>query len=632
MKKFLGIALMILMLVFTLASCDMVKGMIIKHEVTFSLDGGVAGEGYAESVKIGDGKILSLPTPTREGYNFLGWYSGETQISEGTPVTSDMSLTAKWEIKTFKVAFLDYYGNTISTETVNWGESATAPTVDSVIEKQKFNGWSADFSKVTEDMTVNAIYVDNTYTISYDLGEVGESFTAPCFYGELPKIPETPVVDGYVFFGWYLDAELTDRYFFDYKLDRDITLYAKFYDTTLGEYIVISNVDQLAAIKDQPDAKYLLACDINCHGEQLRPINVFSGELDGNGYKIFDFSISETTSYAAFINTNNGNVKNLSFTDFTYDILTSSSGTKSYAIVCAINNGTIENCHAYDSEMRISYTAGQIEYNLCIGSIVGKNIGHVKACTSKMLMNISSNTYGGVYGGHLGQTRTDIGGVVGQNSDGASIDECINSSTLILNITAKDQTPHWGSSYNYCGGIVGFNYSNVDASINNGDFEVTVKDNGHCYVQIGGAIGFNQGKIHNCYSTGNIDVTSNAIVDILNIGGFVGNNKLVSGYQASINKCFSTGSITVNNTPTKYGYFAGETTGTNKNCYYLDTAAITMKTVVDENETLEAIVPNTEVGEAKTFDELLSADFIENTLNFDRMIWLVVEGELPTLR
>ncbi|MBQ8414806.1 MAG: InlB B-repeat-containing protein, partial [Clostridia bacterium] len=98
MKKFLGIALMILMLVFTLASCDMVKGMIIKHEVTFSLDGGVAGEGYTESVEIGDGKTLTLSTPTREGYNFLGWYSGDTKVTESTPITSDMTLTAKWEI------------------------------------------------------------------------------------------------------------------------------------------------------------------------------------------------------------------------------------------------------------------------------------------------------------------------------------------------------------------------------------------------------------------------------------------------------------------------------------------------------------------------------------------------------
>ena len=708
MKKLLCIALTILMLVFVLASCATVKSMIIKHEVTFNLDGGVGGEGYAESVKIGDGKILSLPTPTREGYNFLGWYSGETKIAEDTPITSDMSLTAKWEIKTFTVTFLDYYGNTVSTETVNWGESATAPTVDSVIEKQKFNGWSADFSKVTEDMTVNALYVDNTYTISYDLGEVGESFTAPCFYGELPEIPETPVIDGYVFFGWYLDEELTERYFFDYKFDEDTTLYAKFYDTSLGEYIVISNVEQLMAIKDQPDAKYLLACDINCKGETLIPIDEFSGELEGNGYKIFNFSINETTNVSGFIRTNKGSILNLSFSDFTFDILVQNDSTKTYGLVAAVNEGLIDNCHILDSEFKLDMTAKNATSHYA-GSIAGRNNGTITNSTNKAVLNVASliiAPWSGTF-----YMDCHIGGISGLNDTEAVIDNCNNYGKI--NITAKASgwvdVGAW-KSYNcegvaraYIGGVVGNNLGKIASCSNSAEIvskaEYASSNCRYICVYVGGAVGkndgeidsvysignitqegdatelhlggfaylnngdiknsyttanitqsgnvtklyfggfavLNSGKIYNCYTTTNF--VSNANV-ATNVAGFVAENKLVSGYPATINKCFSTGSITLGAAPTECGYFIGKTTGTEKDCYYLDTMTINVvtKTEVTEGETTETVetvepaVTTCTVGEAKTYSELTSIDFIENTLYFDRMIWIVVEGQLPTLR
>ena len=671
MKKFLGIALMILMLVFTLASCDMVKGMIIKHEVTFSLDGGVAGEGYTESVEIGDGKTLTLSTPTREGYNFLGWYSGETKVTESTPITSDMTLTAKWEIKTFKVSFLDYYGNTVSNQTVNYGESATAPTVDSVIEKKRFDGWSADFSKVTEDMTVNALYVDNTYTITYNLGDKGESINEPCFFGDIPKIPAAPVIDGYVFTGWYLDAELTDRYFFDYKLERDITLYAKFYDTSLGEYIVISNLEQFKAIKDQPGAKYLLACDINCHGEQLTPITTFSGELEGNGFKIYNFIISETSKQAGIINNNTGIIKNLYVGDYTYNVNATLGSESSFGIIVAKNYGTVDNCHVLEGEINVSASITN-EVPIMIGGVIGYNAksggtyGIISNCTNRATINTNINFSRGT-GGNI-----DVGGIAGRNSS-----ECFNSTNHgtinAHNVTGNDRV----KSY-FVGGVVGWNYAEsvMKNCANLGEVNHTIEligilgqpctytgglagaNDGNiydCYTTgnvtkieidnydykyetidyVGGFTGRNLGIIHNSYSTGYVKTMSSLT---LYVGSFVGNNDIASGYQSIIKKCFATGAIEIYDdieTPTedvKVGYFAGMNNVTVNDCYYIDSITLTYKTLVDNVETEKEIEPNCASGTAISEDELFKADFIENSLYFDRTIWFVIEGQLPTLR
>lgn len=48
---------------------------------------------------------INLPTPKRTGYDFLGWYNGSYAFTQGTPITQDISLTAKWEKKTVSVKY-----------------------------------------------------------------------------------------------------------------------------------------------------------------------------------------------------------------------------------------------------------------------------------------------------------------------------------------------------------------------------------------------------------------------------------------------------------------------------------------------------------------------------------------------
>ncbi len=71
----------------------------IKHSITYNLDGGKLENEVTEYV---EGKGLStLPTPTKEGYEFVGWYYNDTKVTEiSKNLTEDIVLSAKWkEIK-----------------------------------------------------------------------------------------------------------------------------------------------------------------------------------------------------------------------------------------------------------------------------------------------------------------------------------------------------------------------------------------------------------------------------------------------------------------------------------------------------------------------------------------------------
>lgn len=81
-----------------------------QHSVTFkdAVDGNTI-----QSVSVADnGTVTQLPSnPSKEGFKFLGWYSGDnTEFTAKTPVTADMTVYAKWE----KVPITE--GNTLPTE------------------------------------------------------------------------------------------------------------------------------------------------------------------------------------------------------------------------------------------------------------------------------------------------------------------------------------------------------------------------------------------------------------------------------------------------------------------------------------------------------------------------------------
>lgn len=118
---------------------------------------------YSVTFKNWDETVLDTQTVThgssatepshaiREGYTFTGW------DKDFSNVTSDLTVTAQYSINTYTVTFSDWDGNTLKTQTVEHGKTATAPENPSR-DGYTFIGWDKDFSNVMSDLTVTAQY------------------------------------------------------------------------------------------------------------------------------------------------------------------------------------------------------------------------------------------------------------------------------------------------------------------------------------------------------------------------------------------------------------------------------------------------------------------------------------------
>ncbi len=170
------------------------------------------------SQKVADGYPITLSATAKPGYRFDRWditgtYTGQTGTvnSESFTIipTSNVTAVAKF-IKTWTVTFVDMNGTTIKTETVVNGASATAPTAPTV-DHYTFTGWSTDFSNVTSDLTVQAQYTGNTYTVTVNntTGGTAEADKNTVTYPETVTITATPA-EGYVLTGWTITGDKTD--------------------------------------------------------------------------------------------------------------------------------------------------------------------------------------------------------------------------------------------------------------------------------------------------------------------------------------------------------------------------------------------------------------------------------------
>ncbi len=99
-----------------------------------------------------EGTAATAPAdPTREGYTFTGWDKAFDNV------TADMTVTAQYTINTYTVKFVDHDGTVLDTQTVNYGEAATAPAAPTR-EGYHFVAWDVAFDNITADTTVTAQY------------------------------------------------------------------------------------------------------------------------------------------------------------------------------------------------------------------------------------------------------------------------------------------------------------------------------------------------------------------------------------------------------------------------------------------------------------------------------------------
>lgn len=149
--------------------------------IYFDTDGGTE----IETLQKYQNDIINLNDyiPTKTGYNFNGWYIGDTKYEGNYTVgNTDVTFVAQWQIQTFTVTF-EYYGDgatydnkniQTTTQQVNYGDSALAPTLPENPLTYNFQSWDNDFSSITSELTVTAQYTGVEYYISFqsDFGNI----------------------------------------------------------------------------------------------------------------------------------------------------------------------------------------------------------------------------------------------------------------------------------------------------------------------------------------------------------------------------------------------------------------------------------------------------------------------------
>lgn len=192
----------------------------VQYMVTFNNNGTVTEQ------KVDHGDAVSAPAdPTRDGFRFDGWYLGEEKYDFSTPITDNITLTAKW-VKQVTVTF-DVAG--IADQTFDIGGKATAPAAPSQTGKV-FLGWylgnaEYDFdAAVSESIALTAKWgedkngnnIDDAteprYTVTYTDGVEENVFDDQVTSGILtgtttPVFNGTPARTGYIFGGWGTVAE-----------------------------------------------------------------------------------------------------------------------------------------------------------------------------------------------------------------------------------------------------------------------------------------------------------------------------------------------------------------------------------------------------------------------------------------
>lgn len=140
-----------------------VKWTINKYTVTF-MDGEKVLETFTN---VPHGSAVTAPeVPKKDGKTFSKW------DKDFSKVTSDLTINAVYDVDTFTVTFKDGE-KVLETQTVEYEAAATAPDTArlSPPEGMHFAKWDKDFSKVTEDIEVSAVYELNVYTVTFKNGE-----------------------------------------------------------------------------------------------------------------------------------------------------------------------------------------------------------------------------------------------------------------------------------------------------------------------------------------------------------------------------------------------------------------------------------------------------------------------------
>jgi len=397
-----------------------------KWDFSIELNAG-SGELSDTSVTVRKGREYILPIPTKDGYEFVGWFDElENQLTNNEGVSLEKY---KYDESIFLIAHYKANEN-----------------------KLIFNSNATNTTGFMETLTV----------------ATDSSVTLPsCNFNR----------DGYTFAGWGINQ--TEVYYLpneQYMMGpkSEYNLYA-IWEKIYEGYEYIYDYNDLCNIKNHILSKYILINDIYCTGDWT-PINTFHGELNGNGHTINNLNIkysgdsfTSEVSYGLFreLDGPNALVHNLTFNNVTISIEIASS--KEVLLNCGTVCGKLMNGARIEQVTikNIILTAKSatdkknINKKVYVGGFTGTidGLSKINSCNinGKGFSNsyIKGYSYASKKTGSTGDCWCYAGGIVGYASSINTIENCTRDDSVSVESYGR-KTGYNSASHCYAGGIVGY--------------------------------------------------------------------------------------------------------------------------------------------------------------------------------
>lgn len=264
-KKKIIIAVILLLLIIGIVLFFAFRNNKTVLTVSYEVNGEII-----KTENVEEGKTVIKPTdPTRDGYDFLGWFLGTEKFNFSTAIKENIKLEAKWISKTddnnrTRTITLDIDGKKEEVKTDASG--VLSEVKDPTKSGYKFLGWyigdeKVDLSKpFEEDTTIvakwkkvksesNSNNKNNTtpstptkpeeptvtkYTVTFDSDGGSSVSKQTVVSGKTATKPSNPTRSGYTFKGWYLNGA---EYNFPSKVTKNITLTAKWEKNKVVSYV-----------------------------------------------------------------------------------------------------------------------------------------------------------------------------------------------------------------------------------------------------------------------------------------------------------------------------------------------------------------------------------------------------------
>lgn len=248
-------------------------------------DGTAIYHEYLDLDENGKATFTNIPEkPTRIDYECDGW-----TVTDFTNLVEDIIVYPVYT-RTYRVAFVDYDGTVLKNENVRSDIGIATAPIDPIRDGYKFVDWDCDLENITSDITINAIYEINTYSVKFVLKSDSEStpgailseYNVPYTYSApTPTLPE-------IYFDWsnknaYRFVEILGNYS---NITSDTIVYV-YYERVNSPILYIENISVIQGTRNASVEVYLFG------GENVRGLSLdikFDERLQNAGNAVVDVS------------------------------------------------------------------------------------------------------------------------------------------------------------------------------------------------------------------------------------------------------------------------------------------------------------------------------------------------------